>query len=313
MKKIWIILIAVIGVLVLAGVGGLVVADRTFALLQSPKLSHVPYMMPETRVQIALVPEIGAEGLFSLIEHALPEEQRPSEWVLRRVFPHHTVVFMAPDIRAGVVHLTTFVNDQRLGPFIRDAVNKADLSEALPTVRWAHEGMVLEQRGVLTLRGEIPIDPQTMELAGTTWPETRVDATLALEGGHMLEALLDNRDGGAFTVLSTLEWLMGPDGTNNPDFFVGLFANIAWLRLTANFAGPNELVLSILVECQPDVEEDVPASLQFVLDMSLSQLQGTISEMGAAFSGTSRVEDKTVIGEYTLFGLDKLIAAEEEI
>ncbi len=211
MKKIWIILIVIMAVLVVAGAVGFVAADRKYALLQSPKVSHASYMTPDTRVQIALVPEIGAESLLSLIEQALPEERRPSDWVLRRVFPHQAVALMAPDTQAGVVHITAFVNDQRLGPLIRDAVNSADLSEMLPAVRWAGEGMTLERRGVLTLRGEMPIDPHTLGLARTTWPDARIDTALPLEGGHAAEIVLDNRDGGAFTVLSALEALKGPD------------------------------------------------------------------------------------------------------
>jgi len=312
-KKIWVILIAIVAVLLLAGVAGLIAAERRFAFLTSPKVSHSAYLVPETRVQIAFEPELGADAIIQLIEQAVPENRRPSEWVLRQVFPQKAVVLLAPEPLAGGIHITAFVNDQRVGPIIRDAVNNADLTHTFPMIKWASEGMTLEQRGVLTLRGEMPIDPHTLELARTTWPEARVDTVLALEGGHVIEAVLDNRDGGAFTVLSAFEALQGPDGENDPDFFVGMFANIASLRLTADFAGPNDVVLSIRVECPPDVEEDVPASLQFLLDMTLAQTQEPIRDAGAALTGTSRVENKTIIGEYTLSGLDKLIAAEEDI
>ncbi len=92
-----------------------------------------------------------------------------------------------------------------------------------------------------------------------------------------------------------------------------MFANVASLRLTADFAGPNELVLVIRAECQPDVEEDVPASLQFLFDISLHQVQEDIRDMGAALTGATRVEGRTIIGEYVLSGLDKLVAAEGDI
>ena len=314
MKKRWvIILLAMVVVVVVVGVIALVVADRKFALRGSPPFSHEPLVTPGTRVQIAVWPGRGEDTVVSLLE-TLPEERRPSGWVVRRILPQEVAVLMAPDRQGGVIHVTGFVNEQRLGPVIRDAVNSANLSKSVPVVQWAREGMLFEKRGMLTLHGEVPIDARTLELTENTWTQPAPDEPLALEGGHAIEAVLDNRDGGAFAILSALELLKGADDINNPAFFVLMTTNIASIRLSGDFTAPNELAVTLKLQCRPDVEEDVPSSLKFVLDMGVNQGKGALEQQGATFQGGSRIEESpegmVLIGEYTIGGIDEVVAAQ---
>ncbi|HOD48636.1 MAG TPA: hypothetical protein PLJ71_00260 [Candidatus Hydrogenedentes bacterium] len=307
MKKLWVLLFAALGILVVVGIIAFVVADRKFAVLKSPEFSHSSYVTPDTRVQIAAWPGRGEDTLTALLEAAFPEDQRPSSWVVRRILPQEVAILIAPDVPQGSAAVTGFVNDQRLGPVIRDAVNSANISKSVPTVRWANEGMVLEKRGVLTLRGETRIDRLTQDLTGKTWAGYAVAGPLELEGGHAVEAVLDNRDGGAFAVLSAFRLLVGADGKNNPEFFVGMFANVASMRVFADFTGPQDVALTLRIDCRPDVEEDIPGSLQFFLDMGIAQGKKEVESKGAALNGASRLEGKSVVGEYTISGLDKLV------
>ncbi|MEA3365457.1 MAG: hypothetical protein U9Q79_07435, partial [Candidatus Hydrogenedentes bacterium] len=218
-----------------------------------------------------------------------------------------TAVLMAPNMSAGVIGVTVFVNEQRLGPVIRDNVNSANISTSVPAVHWAPEGMVLEKRGVLTLHGETPIDPLTMQLTQETWSKDEVTEALPLVESHAAEMVLDNRDGGAFAILSALGLLQGGNGKNDPKSFVGMFANVWAIRIFADFPAPHDAKVIIRVECRPEVEEDIPGSLQFFLDMGISQAKKELQAKGVAVTGASRIEGKTIVGEYTISGLDKLV------
>lgn len=306
-KHWWKVLLAVVVVLVVGGIAAFVIADRKFAILKSPPWPYSPYVTPDTRLQLAVWPERATDTVTTLMETALPENRRPSNWVLQRVLPRQTAIFMAPDMARAMVDITVFVNDQRLGPVFRDTVNSANIAKSVPTVDWAAEGMVLEQRGVLTLRGEAPIDPLTMQLTQETWSKDEVTEALPLEGGHAAEMVLDNRDGGAFAILSALELLQGDQGKNDPEFFVGMFANIQAIRILADLPKPEDADIIIRIECRPEVEEDIPGSLQFFLDMGINQAKKTLQARGAAVTGASRIEGKTIVGEYTISGLDKLV------
>ncbi|HOF41598.1 MAG TPA: hypothetical protein PLD73_16125 [Candidatus Hydrogenedentes bacterium] len=307
MKKRWVITAAVL--LVVIGVIVVVLADRKYCLFPSPKFSHAPYVTPDTRVQIGLWPGNGGEDLLAILRAALPEKQRPSNWLLKRILPHEATVLLAPNLQSQSIAVTAFINDQRFGPVIRDAVNEANPSRSVPVVRWLADGMVVEKRGILTLRGDIPMDAHSTQLTQSSWPGAPAGAPLALEGGHAIEIMLDNRDGGAFAVLSSLELLKGLDGENNPDFYVELLANVSWLRLFADFAGTNDAALKLHIECRPDAEPGVAGSIQFVVDMGLMAAKKALEAKGAALVGASRVEGNAVVGDYTLRGLDKLIPA----
>ncbi len=310
MKKRWVV-VAIVALLVVIGVIAVVKADRTYCVFRSPEFSHAPYVLPDTRVQIAVWPGRGQEALMAFLQAALPEKQRPSPWVVKRLLPHEAAVFLAPNLQTQSIAVTTFVNEQRLGPVIRDAVNEANPSRSLPAIRWSREGMVAEKRGILTLRGEVPVDPHTLELTQMHWAGEPAAEPLALEGGHALEVALDNRDGGAFTVLSALELLKVSNGENNPDFYVGMLANVSWIRLFADFTGTSETLVRLHIECRPDAEAGLPGSVQFVVDMGVNEGKKALEAKGATLAGASRVEGNAVIGEYTITGLDKLIPVEE--
>lgn len=307
MKKRWVM--AAAALLVLIGVIVVMQADRKYCLFQSPKFSHAPYVTPDTRVQIGLWPGNGREALLAFLQAALPEKQRPSSWLMKRFLPHEAVVLLAPSPPSQSIAVTAFINDQRLGPVIRDAVNEANPSRSVPVVQWLAEGMVVEKRGILTLRGDIPMDAHSTQLTQSNWPGAPAGAPLALEGGHAIEIALDNRDGGAFAVLSSLELLKGLDGENNPDFYVELLVDVSWLRLFADFAGTNEAALRLHIECRPDAEPGAPDRLQFIIEMGLMAARKALEAKGAALVGASRVEGDAVVGDYTLRGLDKLIPA----
>lgn len=310
MNKRW-VMVAIVALLVVIGVIAVVTADRKYCVFRSPEFSHAPYVIPDTRVQIAVWPGRGQEALMAFLQTALPEKQRPSPWVVKRLLPHEAAVFLAPNLQTQSIAVTTFVNEQRLGPVIRDAVNEANLARSLPAIRWSREGMVAEKRGILTLRGEVPIDAHTLELTQTHWTDAPAAGPLSLEGGHAIEVALDNRDGGAFTVLSALELLKVSNGESNPDFYVGMLANVSWMRLSADFTGTSEALVKLHIECRPDVEPGTPGSVQFVVDMGVNEGKKALEAKGATLAGASRVEGNAVIGEYTITGLEKLIPAEE--
>ena len=122
-----------------------------------------------------------------------------------------------------------------------------------------------------------------------------------------MEAVLDDRDGGACAVLSSFRLLVGADGKSNPEFCVGMFANVASMRVFADFTGPQDVAFTLRIDCRPDVEEDIPGSLQFFLDMGVAHGPKAVASNRAALNGASRLEGKSVVGYYTISPLAHLV------
>ena len=73
MNKRWVV-VGIVALLVVMGVIAVVTADRKYCVFRSPEFSHAPYVIPDTRVQIAVWPGRGQEALMAFLQTALPEK-----------------------------------------------------------------------------------------------------------------------------------------------------------------------------------------------------------------------------------------------
>lgn len=302
MKKGYTIALGVFGLMLGVVLIIAVILDRRFELLwAAPVISHDTLATPETRVKIVITPALLEDQLPQL----LPQSQVPY-WMIRMALPREIAILSDADVAGGAAGITFFVNDRRLGPFLRDAVNRSRLRAAIPGLRWSPTEMTAEKRGRLTLSGSIPIESATRETVRAHWPRMLSLDALSLEGNHLLEAMFDNRDGGAFAILASLARPQTPTADLYADKnIMALIAGASNLHITADLADAGAATVNLRLSTNP--KANVIFALKLTLDATIQQLKESVrSTYGIGIEGVSTVEGDAIKGAYTVTNVDQL-------
>ena len=294
------IVLAILIIIIVAAI----VADRKFAIIvSSPKVSYESLVRPETRAQIVLdVPKAK-----EIIKKKLLAGVSVPDWVLPRALPYQAALVANMDFAMSEIDLTLFVNDQRLAPVLVDQINRLRLPA--PFDQWFKDKMVWNERGRMLRKGVAPMDPMLLrKLREIFKGKSGAASPLRLEGGHLLEAVLDNRDGSAIAIIWTLAATQGVpvlDRTN--ESYLGIVVPLDVIRLQADLANDKTLNIHLALECAPDSE---PGAIQFLvlgLEMGVPPLQAELSKKGITLTSKTTVENNVVKGDYTVPNFDQAI------
>ncbi len=177
-----------------------------------------------------------------------------------------------------------------------------------------------EADGLWVVRSHWPVSREMRERAAAWWPDARF-APLELEGGHVLEALLDNRSGGA---LLALEALLAPrdlaqeqrEAVVNAPFDMeaqrlpGIFRRLEAVRLSADIEEANRA--SVRVEANGR-DEAAAESLAFFLYTLRDLAYRELIEEDIVLTGDILVSGAAVRGIFTIDGIhDRLVRAIRE-
>ncbi len=226
MKKGCLIALLALVLLVVAAVAVVGVAyakaNRQFGLTEAPAVSHETVASANSALRVVLKPE----AIVSLLDKLVPTDQLPPmlaklgytpDKMLPLVLPREAALLAAPDLGTNKLNLTFFLNERRGGPFLVDAINTGKYSggqkplDNFPLIKWAPEGATLAERGALELKGDLAI-PDTVEPAILkSWKPAPSLASLHIEGDHLLEAVMDNRNGAILAVCAALMSARGQD------------------------------------------------------------------------------------------------------
>jgi hypothetical protein len=306
-------LIKILAIVLLVGavalLAAVVVLDREHqVILRGPYFSYADHAGAETRALLRIEP-LRAPGLMTAITSTSGTSLPP--WAVSRVMPYEVTLLFAPAPASESIGVVTFLNAQRLGPDIARVINEYFASGALPAVQWTPEGMTAPQRGLLLANGSMRMNPIIRKAWEATWSQRDVRAPLSLNQSHVIELVLDNRDGGAFLVLGTL--LMGdlherPEGALDPNVVAETVSDIVSCRLTADEAEAKADVLAIRVEfaCIDSITEQTKGMFRFLYEMGLGELQRQATLHGMSLEGTSAWQGTHLVGEYTLNNVSRL-------
>ncbi len=302
MKKLMMVVLGLLAVLVVVLVIVAVVADVKFqAVRGAPAYSHTTVAVPGHSQRIVIVPDRGRDYL---LKHILQHTGAP-EAAVARLLPHEIAILVDPDLETGETDVLVFVNERRLGPVLADTINALDIGQSVPMVAWDGEGMVRQERGVLAMRGTLTIPEAYRAIAHQEWGRVAPMKPMEIEGGHLFEAVLDNRDGAAFALITTIypQLATGPL-PYDPKALAKSLWNIAAIRVAADLVNDNDIALRITFESNPRATEDDMASLAFLLGTLRAQLDASVS---VTISGTSLREDLDVICDWHLGNFTPLI------
>jgi len=305
---------AVSGLLVLIlGVGGSIgfgKVNEQYGLLASPTITHAAYTDAETGLQVSLEPAHARDLIVAL----LPPDVAMPAWVpmdvetaLDQLMPREVALLASPDYAAGQLRLVVFMNEKRLGPQLVQALNNGMPPAARGAVQWEKQRFTLAERGAITARAAVALPAGFEEELLRRWPPRRRPVTIRAEGGHLLEAVLDNRCGDAFMLWATAVTAGGANwrnGLTDSRFqqALELLVYVDEARLTADLEGNDTLKVDIDILADPSVGSNLVAVFNFMLPTPQTMLR---SRYGLTLEGefTWDEAERTIAGDFTLTGL----------
>jgi len=290
-------------------VGAVLVADLMFgAVRTAPEVSCTTLIKPETRGVIVFNPPLAQKLIKQRILAMAP---KAPEALVDATLPYQVAVLFDVDYGMSVMNGTVFLNERRLGPAICQWVNQQAIPEPYSNV--IKEEMVAEKRGVLTRKAVWNLDRDAMGKLRWEWKNTKLNTPLEPEGGHMLEVVLDNRDGGGLVVIATVHGMLF--GTPLDSYMSSSAKDMATaystLRIQANITENNELKAKLMIGCSPTADTGMIDFIPRYFDMIKNVADEQLAPMGITVTcEPEEVKDgHDFAATYTFSNADQLLSA----
>jgi len=301
-KNCLVIGLCVVGVLLLALLIIVLVVDSKLGLFSGSEISHEEFATPDTRIRLVIKPSLFIDDIR---DHMAPPDVPP--WATDMALPHESAVLMdcSPSSEATAIRL--FLNENRFGPLIVQGINDQEAMLRLPGVAWTG-AMTRPKRGVLLKEGKVNVPEKVLSLVRKQWGLVELPNSLTIEGGHLLEAVLDNRDGGAYALIAAMQTAVGRTHEMlEPERLIGTVHNIASVRMTADKAGPDVLDIHLHIEGNPQKEEADIEALVSLLTFVYQASRDGLREEGIELTGTFERDGMAIEGTFQLEGYVNLL------
>lgn len=276
------------GLFLIAVVALFVAENRYQFLFAAPRKSHTAQINERTSILAVVNPALA----MPLIRDRLGENA-PPQWVLAYVLPYEAALLVSPDVQLGPVEVTLFVNALRLAPVLVEQSVNAAIPESVPFVTWTSRGFQPAGSGVLTMTGFTDIDRATLREVKAEWGTVTLPSRPAIEGSHMLEAVIDNRDGALYAVVSALAAKNLIELPVQKEEIRKTLAPVAIVRAAGDLDGVDTISLRLRVECQATAEEGQVTTVSFTLGALLNELAKALQQ---AYGASLTIGQKTTEG-----------------
>jgi len=250
-------------------------ARSTYGLAPAEPVSHDTIATPETRMRLV----ISRDKLLPYLIGLLPPTGIPMPWyveqlvggpaqALEEFLPYEVALLGSADYKDNRYNTTLFVNERVLGPLFTQLVQaqmaeqeKRSHSEAsTPSAQFFRslkfqEGYIDNStRGVVRTSVGLPLPAGMQNRVLRSWPVDKSASTEKIEGGNLVELLVDNKTGELMTILGTV------GKANNqtldqvfaiPDIEPAIRA-IDVFRAAGNLTGDDELTVVFKVSMNTD-------------------------------------------------------------
>lgn len=294
-----IVVAAVIGAIVT-----ILVLDRKYEFLfAAGRVPHDQLVSPDMGLRVSIQPEYAGDYLLNLLR----QQQEVPDWAFARILPYEVAFVLEP--KGDIIESTFYVNAQRFGPQLATYMRQANLASRISFVRWHGPDFAAKDRGILVMKGTLPTDAEARSLAASAWNTPAPATPLELEGGHFVEAVVDNRSGSGFiTVLSLIGANGVPDEQLDRASYQELTHFIEEVRLTADVVNTNEIDLTLRLVCDPDSYKERVGTVDFLFPSLYAQIQELLAEnYGAELEGSAGWQNNVMVGRYRLKDLDRLL------
>jgi len=315
-------LIALVVLLVLAAAAVItagvayVKLNSQYGISEAAAVPHEKLATKDTRARVVLKPEKLAPFVPKYLPaHAVPlPSWLPSnpESILAKLLPREIALLEGAEYSKGSVGLTLFVNERRLGPFIAQQLNQSGILRELNMIKWDEKSFVAPERGIVKVNGVLPIPDGLEEKVLETWKHELEGKPIIIEGDHLLELALDNRNGEIMTLIGAgakaakQDWKMLMENSY-AQTGLAILPNIHAIRLNADVVEVNKAKINLRVEGT----QEAGNQLEFLVNMfGLPLLKQNLEDSyGIKLDGQPKWDSaqNAFIGEFTLTGFEPLI------
>ena len=224
-------------------------------------------------------------------------------WAIERALPYEAAIMAGPDHDRSEIDLTCFINPRRLGPALVRELNAASIETRVPEIRWSSEGVSRASPGVVTLEGTVPMEPEAQEAAYYLWNQSFKPTPLEPAGGHLLEVIADNRDGGAYLAVASLLHAYDINlDEKETDISLSSLKFVLKGHLTADIVSADALVVRFTIDVRPDAIDRLGViNLKVGIDELFNEWGARLArDHGITLAGGSRWNDTVMEFTYRL-------------
>ncbi len=312
LKKVLLIVGAGLGGVVLLAAGALLMLDARYEFLRSaPRVEAAALKPADATAAVAL----DIQGLLDTpaVQDAVSKQTGLAPKWLKKAAPYSAYLFLTPDLASEQLSVTLAVNDQRFGPLVQQRADLTALRTSFPSVRWAADGVLRPQHGVLWLSGKLMFDANVVQAVRGRWTGA-ADAPVTLQGGHLLEAQVDNTGGGGAALALSIAMARAAGSSTSTDAqalqetALETLAPVAAASLTADLQAPDTLAVRLVLKCGPNTPPEALSELESMLNLGkFGVSMGLSGRYGAQLEGAAKVDGTNISGDYTIKNAHRLI------
>jgi len=283
------------------------------ALTPQPRVSTAGFASNHT----ALAVIINLDPVREVVSTIAAQKTGRPAWLFQDLLPYEGALLMnVPEDRTQQ-QICLAVSPKRLGPLVPILTSWLFSPQPIGSFQWSTPGIVW-QDGVLMARLAGTASEDTMATVRERWPDNSSES-IKLEGGHMLEAVVDNRGGRGLVAVEGLANLV--EGLSTPEKpaekrqelqrifdaqqLSGLFYRASVARLTGDMLDSDTIVLKTALECS---DEQGATAMEFALLTVRDLLFAQLIENGIILEGDPVKEGANVRMELRLMGCNAALA-----
>ena len=273
MKRGCLIVLVAVPLLLLAGLAyGYVKMRAAYGLAAAGPISAETVATEQTRLRLA----VAREKLVPFLKSFLPGGSLAMPWYasfmvsdpLEEFLPYEAALLGGADYKDNRYRATLFVNERVLGPvavdLVRDAMTR--YADAMKAAGNAPEAMVFRsvdwqegfidnaERGKLVMSAGMPLPAGMQNRVLQSWEIDKGPAKNILEGGHLIEGVLDNTSGDLMALIGTLGKIQGQslDQVFAVPQITQAVKAVDTIRLHGNLTGDDELTVIMRIALNTD-------------------------------------------------------------
>jgi len=267
-----------------------------------------PNQPPAPAVRVLFNPASAEQLLLDIAAEA--SDGRAPLWLLEALVPYEAAAVATYNFAEHRIDFESLFNLRRLDGAVAQAFPMERLRAEVPEIDWDRVGIQRPRRGLLTLRASVPMDPRVEEDVWYLWQHDIAFTPLAFEGGHMLEAVFDNRTGGAWLVIGSLFHAFDFDlDEQETDVSLSSLQFITRGRLTLNIENANDLRIQFTMEAIPEHKDKLGVlNLKIGIEDAFTALAEELREdYGAELSGAVETDEHIFTFDYVLIDVKHVL------
>lgn len=239
-----------------------------------------------------------------MIKAALQEElgRGVPDWLLDWVMPYEAGGTATLNFDAHRVELDLYLNTPRLDPELARRGQDLDLRNRLAAITWNTDGITGAEPGLLRLEGTMRMEPEAEDAYWYTWNQSVTPPRIALEGGHFVEVLLDNRRGAAYLVFASLIDAFDVDlDAKYQDISLSSLQFVETVHLTIDPTPTGALGVRIRFAIVPEAIDRLGVvNMKVAIEDAMKELMQQLAQKGVEMTGAAEWDESGIVYEYVV-------------